>query len=223
MTDVTPPEPATGRARNPRGQGDRLRQELIGAAAELLAAAPHPDEVSIRSIARAAGVSPTAAYRHFANRDELVHAAVGSCFGEFAAEMAAATASEPDPFVRLRAAGRSYVDYAMAEHGHYRVLFSNPVPMSSELAADDSAGEAAFEQLVDLVQACLDAGAVTRSDDAVYLAYQIWTWMHGIVDLRITHPLMDWPPAEQMVDDVVVALGLLRPDAADPAPPAAGS
>ena len=54
-------------------------------------------------------------------------------------------------------------------------------------------------------------GAVTRTDDAVYLSYQVWTWMHGIVDLRITHPHMDWPDPERMVDDVAVALGLVRP------------
>lgn len=212
MNDVTASETSTtGRARNPRGQGDRLRDELIEAATELLASAPHPDEVSIRAVARAAGVSPTATYRHFADRDELVHAAVGSCFGEFAAEMLEATAGEADPFERLRAAGRSYLDYAMAEHGHYRVLFSNPVPMHSELVEADSAGKAAFDQLVEIVQACLDAGARTRSDDAVYLSYQVWTWMHGIVDLRITHPHMDWPDAQQLVADVSIALGLVRP------------
>lgn len=213
MTDVTPTEPSTAtRTRNPRGQGDRLREELIDAATGLLATVPHPDEVSIRAVARAAGVSPTATYRHFADRDELVHAAVGSCFSEFAQEMLDATAGETDPFERLRAAGRSYLDYAMAEHGHYRVLFSNPVQMHSDLVEADSAGKAAFEQLVDIVQACLDEGARTRTDDAVYLSYQVWTWMHGIVDLRITHPHMDWPDADRLVDDVSIALGLVRPD-----------
>jgi AcrR family transcriptional regulator len=210
MTEVTAPR--SDRSRNPRGQGDRLRDELIEAAAHLLATAAHPDDVSIRAVARAAGVSPTATYRHFSDRDELVHAAVGSCFGEFAQEMLEATADEPNPFERLRAAGRSYLEYAMAEHGHYRVLFSNPVPMHSDLVEADSAGKAAFEQLVDIVQACLDAGAPARSDDATYLSFQVWTWMHGIVDLRITHGHMDWPPAERLVDDVAVVLGLVEPE-----------
>lgn len=216
MTDVTAEDFVTTdespRTRNPRGQGDRLREELIAAAAELLSSAAHPDDVSIRAVAKAAGVSPTATYRHFSDRDELVHAAVGSCFSEFASEILEATASETDPFERLRAAGRGYLDYAMADHGHYRVLFSNPVPMHSDLVEADSAGSAAFDQLVQVVQACLDAGARTRSDDATYLSFQVWTWMHGIVDLLITHPHMDWPAAEQLVDDVATVLGLVRPD-----------
>ena len=199
------------RLRNPRGQGDRLREELIEAAVQLLADAPHPDDVSIRAIARAAGVSPTAAYRHFSDRDDLVCEAVGACFGEFAAEMLRRTEGMDDPFERLRETGRAYLHFATAEHGRYRVLFSNPVPMSSDLVTDDSAGMAAFSQLVDIVQACLDAGAPTRTDDAVFLSFQVWSWIHGIVDLRITHAKMDWPDADAMFDEVPVALGLVRP------------
>jgi AcrR family transcriptional regulator len=212
MTDTTAPT-APRRTRNPRGQGDRLRDELIHSAVDLLSAAPHPDEVSIRAIARAAGVSPTAAYRHFEDREELVCAAVGACFAEFAADMLARTADIEDPFERLREAGRAYLDYAEAEHGRYRVLFSNPTPMDSELVEEDSAGKVAFSQLVEIVQDCLDAGAPTRSDDATYLSFQVWSWIHGIVDLRITHSHMPWPPTEQMFDDMQVALGLVRPDA----------
>jgi AcrR family transcriptional regulator len=205
-----PTAPVAKRARNPRGQGDRLREELLGAAVELLADAPHPDEVSIRAIARAAGVSPTAAYRHFSDRDELLCAAVGTCFEEFAQEMLERTQGLDDPFERLRETGRAYLDYAMAEHGHYRVLFSNPVPMDSGLVDEDSAGKAAFTQLVDIVQSCLDQGAPTRTDDAVFLSFQVWTWIHGIVDLRITHAKMPWPPIEDMFADLQVALGLVR-------------
>jgi len=214
-TDATgaagPTAPVAKRSRNPRGQGDRLRDELLEAAVDLLSDAPHPDEVSIRAIARAAGVSPTAAYRHFSDRDELLCAAVGTCFEEFAQEMLERTEGLDDPFERLRETGRAYLDYAMAEHGHYRVLFSNPVPMDSGLVDEDSAGKAAFTQLVDIVESCLDQGAPTRTHDAVFLSFQVWTWIHGIVDLRITHAKMPWPPIEDLFDDLQVALGLVRP------------
>ena len=216
MTDVTP-RPATpnapdrpDRPRNKRGGGDRLRDELLDAAVGLLSDAAHPDDVSIRAIARAAGVSPTAAYRHFEDRDDLVCAAVGACFTEFAEDMLRATSRVEDPFERLRLAGRAYLEYATAEHGHYRVLFSNPVSLSPK-SEDDMAGKAAFTQLVAIVQDCLDAGAPTRTQDAQFLSFQVWTWIHGIVDLRITHPHMEWPPAEALFDEVQVALGLVPP------------
>ncbi len=64
---------------------------------------------------------------------------------------------------------------------------------------------------MDIVQACLDAGAPTRTDDATHLSFQVWTWIHGIVDLRITHAKMPWPPIEQMFDELQVALGLVPP------------
>ncbi len=222
MTDVTPAPvpsdaprtaPAVGpaRPRNKRGEGERLREELLDAAVGLLSEAAHPDDVSIRAIARAAGVSPTAAYRHFEDRDDLVCEAVGACFAEFAEDMLRATSRTEDPFERLRLAGRAYLDYAHAEHGHYRVLFSNPVSITSKAEDEQLAGKAAFTQLVQIVQDCLDAGAPTRTQDAEFLSFQVWTWIHGIVDLRITHPMMPWPDAEAMFDEVQVALGLVPP------------
>jgi AcrR family transcriptional regulator len=211
LPDQALPDPAPARSRNKRGEGERLREELLDAAVGLLSEAAHPDDVSIRAIARAAGVSPTAAYRHFEDRDDLVCEAVGACYAEFAEDMLRATAGIADPFERLRLAGRAYLEYAHAEHGHYRVLFSNPVSILSKSDDEELAGKAAFAQLVAIVQACLDAGAPTRTQDAEFLSFQVWTWIHGIVDLRITHPMMDWPDAEQMFEEVQVALGLVHP------------
>ena len=207
VTDGTPRHHDDGsRRRNPRGQGDRLREELIEAAQHLLATAAHPDDVSIRAVARQAGVSPTAAYRHFEDRDDLVRSAVYGCFEEFSAELLDRVLPFSDPFERLRAAGHAYLDFANAEHGHYRVIFSNP--MMPEKTDDEMSGATAFELLVGLVQDCLDAGSAARTDDATYLSYQVWTWIHGIVDLRITHCAMEWPDAQRMFDDVLTTLGL---------------
>jgi AcrR family transcriptional regulator len=209
MTDVT----ARRRARNPRGQGDRLREDLIAAAVELLAQTGDPEDVSIRAVAKAAGVSPTAAYRHFADRDDLIVAACGANFEHFAEYLVERFTPVEDPFERLLATGEAYLDFAMEDPGRYRVLFSNPVTQSigADKWPDIMAGDTAFAQLVALVQACLDAGAQPLDRDATYLAYQIWTWIHGIVDLRITHPMMEFPDASRMLRDVTRALRLDHP------------
>jgi AcrR family transcriptional regulator len=203
MTDVT-------RTRNPRGQGDRLREDLIRAALDLLSEHGDPEDVSIRAVAKAAGVSPTAAYRHFADRDDLVIAACSASFDDFAAYLATYFGEIDDPFERLRAAGKGYLDFAERDPGHYRVLFSNPITQSIKADAwpDMLSGDTAFEQLVRLVEDCIAAGAPTRSKDPVYLSFQVWTWIHGIVDLRITHPGMEWPDAWTMFEDITIALGL---------------
>jgi AcrR family transcriptional regulator len=208
---------AVTRPRNPRGQGEQLRGDLIHAALTLLSAAGDPEDVSIRAVAKAAGVSPTAAYRHFHDRDDLVEAACAECFELFTVVLVDAVAGVDDPFEAIRRAGRAYVEFARSDEGLYRVLFSNPLHLDKDLDHGDSAGDNAFDTLVGMVQACIDAGAPVRppsgSDevDATYLAVQVWTWLHGLVDLSITHPNMPWPDADVFLDDIQRALGLVPP------------
>lgn len=211
MSPVTP-QP-TNRPRNARGHGIQLRVDLLDATLTLLAAAGDPEDVSIRAAAKAAGVSPTAVYAHFADRDALLAAACDRSFELFSMFLIEATSDAVDPFDRLRLAGLAYLKYAEDEPGLYRVLFSNPFHMHKDHPDEDSAGQAAFDVLVEMVQACLDAGASGRprdgeSPDATYLAFQIWSWLHGMVDLRITHAWMPWPDAERMTLDVARTLGL---------------
>lgn len=171
-------------------------------------------DVSIRGVAKAAGVSATAAYRHFEDRDALIDAACDSCFGEFATYMLERISGIDDPFDRLRAAGHAYLDYARAEHGHYRVLFSNPIMhhQAEDFPTTADPAGSAFQQLVGMIEDCLAAGAEpTTHHDSVYLAFQVWTWMHGIADLFLSHPHLPWPDVDTLVVDVAVALGLDRP------------
>jgi AcrR family transcriptional regulator len=195
----------------------------LDAALRLLSEAGDPEDVSIRAVAKAAGVSPTAAYRHFADRDDLVIAACGRCFDVFSALLVEAVDGVDDPFRALRLAGEAYLAYAEADPGIYRVLFSNPLHLDTDLTDEDSPGSTAFEVLVGMVQECLDAGAPaagpggSADPDATYLAVQIWTWLHGLVDLRITHPAMPWPDPGVFLDDVQRALGLVPPHGGDDA------
>ncbi|KAA0233796.1 MAG: hypothetical protein JJLCMIEE_03655 [Acidimicrobiales bacterium] len=204
MTSDTPQ-----RQRYPRGQGERLREELVEATIELLAETDDPADVSVRAVARRVGVSPTAVYRHFEDREDLLRAAIEACFNEFELALDEAAAAATDAFDALWRRGRAYLEYAMAGHGHYRVLFSNPAPLDDKGVL---VGYSSFEKLVEAVQACLDAGAPAE-DDAFRLAVELWTWIHGIVDLRITHPLLPWPPAEELFDTVTRKLSLAAPDA----------
>src|SRR5712691_7955762 len=64
------------RTPNPRGQGGRLRDELLDAASGLLAAGGRDAELTLRSVARAAGVAAPSVYQHFADLDELMLALV---------------------------------------------------------------------------------------------------------------------------------------------------
>jgi AcrR family transcriptional regulator len=209
--------PAKRRERNPRGKGERLRRELVHNGLKLIEKSTHPDEVSIRAIARRTGVSATAAYRHFVDRDDLVYCAIVAAFEDFSEHLASAVATAgDDPFEGLRAAGAAYRQYAAVQPGRYRVMFSNPMACPETTTATEAETELAtdtFTMMVTLVQECLDAGAPAASGgaSAEYLAFQLWTWIHGIVDLRITHPDIEWPDAATMFRDGQRLLGLDGP------------
>jgi AcrR family transcriptional regulator len=64
---------APARRRNRRGEGSKLRDELIGAARELLRSASNESDVSIRAVTRAAGAAPQSFYLQFASIDELLY------------------------------------------------------------------------------------------------------------------------------------------------------
>jgi AcrR family transcriptional regulator len=222
VAPVTPqalkhPSPPINRPRSARGEGDTLRDDLIDAALALLAAAGDPEDVSIRAVAKAAGVSPTAAYRHFGNRDDLVEAACTHCFDLFTALLLEATGDVTDPFDRLRLAGEAYLKFAEEDQGLYRALFSNPMEFTDDFTDEASAGRTSFVVLIELVQECIDAGAAAVGPggvgpaDSTYLAFQVWSWLHGIVDLRITHRQLPWPDPLVMLGDLQRTLGLTRP------------
>ncbi len=195
------------RRRNRRGEGDRLRIELLDAAADLMAEKGDVDAVSLRAIAGRAGVSPTAVYRHFDDHLSLLRAAVIHCWEEFDAALAEADHAMASPFERLRSMGDAYVRFAMEQPGQYHVLFSNKIDVELE---EGSVGASAFERLVERVSAILDETGDGR--DPRFVAVEVHTWIHGIVDLIGRHADADWPPVEALLDDLLVRLGLTGRD-----------
>jgi AcrR family transcriptional regulator len=210
MTAPVRRAPARGadrpRNRNARGEGDRLRLDLLDAAAELIAETGDVEKVSLRAVANRVGVSPTAVYRHFDDHVTLLHEAVTYCWAEFAAALASAN-DVADPYGRLRAMGTAYADFAVQQHGKYTVLFSNTVDLRDQRRDDaDTFGSDTFAILVELVGDILAANHDDR--DPYFVAVQVHTWIHGIVDLTCRNPTMSWPPVEDLLDDLLVRLGL---------------
>ena len=209
VTPATPdrsggqPTSTAPRPRNPRGQGDRLRRDLLDSATELMAEHGSIDKVSVRAVAAGAGVTPTAVYRHFADHDDLLWSAVEYCFDEFLAVMVEAAERSDDPVERFRLAGRAYVSFAMEQRGKYRVMFANRVELPPRQAP---VGMNAFENLIGLVAAIL----ATKNDprDPFFVSVQVHSWIHGIVDLCGGHREMPWPDTELLLDELGVRLGL---------------
>jgi AcrR family transcriptional regulator len=202
MVTVATPQ----RIRSPRGEGDRLRTDLLAAAADLIAEHGEMEAVSLRAVARRAGVSPTAVYRHFDDHVDLLRDTVEHCWSTFYAQLRSANDSSDDPFEAFRTMGDAYVAYALEHPGQYRVLFSDKVELGD---GKSPGGMAAFQLLVDVVTRMLAARGDDR--DPVFVAVQVHTWIHGIVDLRGSHPDMPWPEPPQLLDGLGEALRLLPP------------
>jgi AcrR family transcriptional regulator len=196
---------AVTRERNPRGQGERLRADLVDAAVALIAENRSIEGVSLRGAAKRAGVSPMAVYNHFADKDALIEAAIRQCWDEFQAAIAEALELE-DPVAKLRAAGEAYVRFALDNPGKYAVMFT-ATALPAELVG---IGLSSFDVLVAMVADILTANGDDR--DPLFVAAEVHTWIHGIVLLDNCVPdQVDWPGTDRLLDDLMLRLGLTTP------------
>ena len=153
-----------------------------------------PDRVILREAARAAGVSHSAAYRHFADREALLAEVSRHARGELAAEMRRRVARAKGPRQRLRAVGTAYIDFALAEPGLFRTAFTSH-PATSPVADQDRAGAQSaddgpdpFEILGEVLDQWEAAGLLNpqRRPGAEIAA---WAAVHGLAGLLLYGPL----------------------------------
>jgi AcrR family transcriptional regulator len=171
-----------------------LRNALIAAAAEL-AQTGGPGSVTIRAAARAAGVTPTAAYRHFAGHEELLHAAKDQAMERMTAAMDVEIARLPqtgDPVRRglgnLAAVGLGYFRFATAEPGLFRTCFADGLSVASEpvLFSDATPFLKGVAVLDDLVEA-----GYLPPERRPMAEVTIWASVHGLAMLSVDGPLRE--------------------------------
>ena len=112
------------RARNRRGEGARLRDDIVDAAVALLDETGDQAAVSLRAVARRVGIAAPSIYRHFADQPAMMLAVVEQAFDELnAALRGARDAAGDDPRERLFAVCAAYLDFAQQHPGRYRTMF----------------------------------------------------------------------------------------------------
>jgi AcrR family transcriptional regulator len=198
------------RQRNRKGEGARLRADILAAAARLLAELGDAEALTIRAVAAACSVTPPAIYQHFPNKQTLLRVLLQQQFGVFRAMLHEAAAGAHDACDALRRRCRAYVRFGTDQPGAYRVLFSARElgPARLGLAGGEAhPGAAAFADLLAAVEACLVSQGQSR-DAAGLVGLELWAFLHGLVDLRTTKPDMAWPPTDRMLEAVLGQLGL---------------
>jgi len=173
-----------------------LREALLNAALRLISEVG-PTAFTLREVARRAGVSHNAPYRHFKDRDELMAAVSTQGYEELTRALLDAGEQESGSLARLKAAGLAYVKFALRRPEHFTVMFDapaskpseklcfNPAKMKTKYPQVAEAAEQSFRTLMNYVAACQQDG-VLPSGDTKELALLAWSVVHGIAKLAIT-------------------------------------
>jgi len=166
---------APARTRNPRGSGERLREEILLAAIALIEETNDPSALTLRGIARRAGISAPSIYPHFDNLPALIKTVLERSFHELAETVRDAMASQRQPATKLLAAGHAYVQFGWEHKARYRLMFS-------ESGYAENAVET-FSLVAAAIHSCVDAG-VSRSTDPHGDTWTIWAALHGVATLE---------------------------------------
>lgn len=201
-TSSAPASPPGGRrGRNPRGQGERLREDIVGAALRLLDEHGDDQALSMRAVAREVGVAATSVYIHFADRDALVLAALERFHRELLEAVDQAETGAADPAGKLRARVLLLGRWVQRHPGLYKVLHESTLNQRAAMSFKQELAE----RTTDAVQRCIDAG-LAPADDAAVVSLDLRAAVHGAVSMRVNQPDLPWPPLEEQVDRFLAKL-----------------
>ena len=201
-----------GRSRNPRGEGQRLRRDIVRAAADLLDESGNEQAVTLRAIARKIDITPTSIYMHFPDRYSVLLAVLEEAFAVLEERLRIAREQAgPDPVAQLKAVCVAYIEFGARFPQRYRAMFKGVCDHAEALrapgVADDAAmiGTNAFDILVSTVSACSDAKGSAGADPFEDAA-ALWVALHGLAELRPRAPLFPWPPdlLDTLIDRLVL-------------------
>ncbi len=159
--------------RKPYHHGN-LQEALLRAAIALIGEVG-PMAFTLREVARRAGVSHNAPYRHFQDKEALMTAVAAEGYRELTNGMLDAAGKQSRAVDRLKHAGLAYVEFALRRPEHFAVMFDAPL---SEPRHFDAA-------LVGFVKAAQKEGELVSGDSGEY-ALLSWTMVHGVAKLAIT-------------------------------------
>jgi AcrR family transcriptional regulator len=180
-----------------------LRAALIDAGLQLTRAGG-PEALTIREATRRVGVSPNAAYRHFADREALLEAVATAIQHRMTARMRTSVRRR-GPTEVLRAVGIGYIKFALNEPGWFAVAFFRAGQ------TDETNSAPPYLALVEALDAMTEAGALPaeRRDGA---EWPCWSAVHGFAELALRGPLRGAPRrqvealAQRTVDDIIAGI-----------------
>lgn len=140
--------------------------------------------LTLRGVGEQLGVSRTALYRHFTDKNDLLKAVAAEGFRLLQAELREAWTSGGEGQQAFDAMGRAYIQFAVRHQSHYRVMFGGALRGSDMPTPDRDGTGDAFATLVHALESLQHAGVV-RADHPQQLALYVWAVVHGVAMLAI--------------------------------------
>jgi AcrR family transcriptional regulator len=161
----------------------REHEAAILEAARNLLAEGGIEAISMRAVAERVGVTATALYHYFQNKQELVSRVVRAAFERFGAELEDAARSQPvGSLARIAALGEAYVRFAVENEAFFRVIFRSDL---KDLRSMDNLPDGGYPLLRQCVVDAMAAGTLRPADPDTVAMY-LWSLVHGIVTLVLT-------------------------------------
>ena len=167
----------------PYHHGD-LHQEILCAACDLL---EHENiaSLSFRQVAKKVGVSHTAPYRHFKDKESLLAGIAGVGFNQLSTRLIEAVAANiNDPAAQLKAAAHGYVKMALSHPQCTQLMFGGILPCDDTYPELRASGDSAFAGLKTIIEQG-QANGVFKQGDIETLALTAWSSIHGLALLLI--------------------------------------
>lgn len=196
------PRPVLRRQRSPRGSGDRLRDEILDAATELLLDTGGSKAVSIRSVAERVGVTPPSIYLHFADKDALLNAVTARYYEQLDEHLQRARVGQPTTLDVFLAQGLAYVRFATQTPEMYRIAAMAEGNAASDV--DAVLASSAFVHLLGTVRELMNQGIFAEGDPTV-IALDLWTAAHGVAALLIAKPYLPFGDRDAFAERVLKA------------------
>lgn len=179
-----------------------LKNALIKAGVEILSQ-EGIEGLSLRKVAQRAGVSHSAPYSHFPDKQSLIAAISTEGFNQLYNELDAAISAHPkNAKQQLQESALAYVQFALNHTDTFKIMFSGVLEKEKEYPAFVEISYKTFQRVVDVVKACQDAGLL-RSASAEMMAVAVWGQVHGIISLalegQISHSVLDYHKIEDVV------------------------
>lgn len=171
-----------------------LRAALIAEGMRLLDAGD-ADSLSLREVARKAGVSATSVYRHFPDKDALLSAIAQEGLAKLARVQRDAAEGAGGGIPGFAATGRAYVRFALANPALFRLIFASPARRAGDTAGEPEAMTLLRENASRLAQADIDDAATAVQ------AARSWSLVHGLAMLMLDGQL---PADDALIDRVII-------------------